>query len=292
MAPSYDVTTRGGSCCERFCAYHREPEAFFRGTRGLDQDRLSRGDDGERRVTVTARGLFLTRDLLVQHDTEPSYDAERGGHHVPRWDHDTYLGGLALPADAALLASERILDVASGLALAPTELSVLGATVDCVDLEVDDAHRGFSLTRPRVVDRHAEQLELLRCLARHAEHPRYTMSEPLLHLLDTLLARSSAIASAYPRVSGARRRGDATTLDDIADGTYDRVMCGWLLVHLEPDDERRAVASLLRVTRLGGHVHVRAGYGGELRDRVRRELEGARALLARDDLLVLERTSR
>lgn len=276
-------------CCARFGAFHAAPAAFFERDAALDQDAQSRSRDGTRRVTVTARGLFLTRDLLVEHDEEEAYDARLGRHGARRWHHDTALGGLGL--DAVLVSQirgRRVLDVASGLAVFGTELSTLGADVDCVDLELDDAHPSFDLVRPILRSRYAEQLMFLRCLARHSENARYAMSAAEATLLDALVARARTVSETYPAVSGERRQGDATTLSELGDGVYDLVTSGWLMVHLEPDDERRAIASMIRVAKPGGQIHVRAGYGGSLADRVLGWFPGVTIIAAHDDLAVFQ----
>lgn len=276
-------------CCERFAAFHAAPAAFFGEDATLDQDAHSRSRDGARRVTVTARGLFLTRDLQVQHADEEVYDAQLGSHRPPRWDHDTTLGGLGLDADTVShIAGRRVLDVASGLAVFGTELSALGARVDCVDLELDEGHPSFALAGPILRARYAEQLAFLRCLARHSKNQRYAMTAAEATLLDTLIGHAGAISEAYPAVSGTRHQDDATTLSCLDDGSYDRVTSGWLMLHLEPEDERRAIASMIRVARPGGHVHVRAGYGGSLAARIRGWFPSVTIVTDLDDLAVLQ----
>jgi SAM-dependent methyltransferase len=239
-------------------------------------------------VTVTARGLLLTRDLCVQQGEEEVYDAVVGGFRLPLWSHDTCLGGLGL--DASTIAASkgaRVLDVASGLAIFGTELSVLGAAVDCVDLEIDDAHPSFELVRTEVRSRYPEQLALLSRLAQDATSERYAMNADELALLDRLVADAASITDTYPALSGKRIQDDARTLDKLDDNTYDLVTCGWLMVHLEPDDERRTLESLLRVAKPGGRVHIRAGYGGQLADRIHAWKPDASIALAHDDLVVL-----
>jgi hypothetical protein len=247
------------SCCARFAPFHDDPARFFTGE-AIDLDRLSLSPDGERRVTVTARGLFLTRDIAVQHDPEPIYAA--GVHALPRWDHDTYLGGLGL--DVRSLRGGRVLDVASGLALFATELSCLGAHVDCIDLELDAEHPSFAVAAAHVRARYAEQLAFLTCLARHSGNARYRMDTITIALLDELAAED--VAARYPAISGKRRRADAR--DFVVDDEYDLVACGWLFVHLAPEDERRVIERLALATRAGGRLHLRAGYGSELGPRL------------------------
>ncbi|MBW2455290.1 MAG: hypothetical protein JRI68_12300 [Deltaproteobacteria bacterium] len=71
--------------------------------------------------------------------------------------------------------------------------------------------------------------------------PRYGMTVGQRGLLDRLLARADDIAATYPQVSGERHRGEATTLAGFDDDRYDATLCGWLMVHLEPEDERRVM---------------------------------------------------
>lgn len=284
-------------CCLEFARYHEDPASYFETEKGIDFDLLSQSPDGERRVTVTARGLMLTRELSVQHDRDTHYDFELGRHALPRWSHDTYFGGLGLSAEAIHeYRRGRVLDVGAGLAVFGTELSVLGATVDCLDLELDDAHPSFALTRQYLAARYARQLEFLRCLARHGGGERYALDDSALQLLDTLIGYSAEIVARYPAVSGRRLRGDARGLGGEAD-EYDAVLSGWLMVHLEPDDERRVVTSMARVTRPGGRMHIRAGYGGDLAARLRSwfpdaTIAGKRFELesATEDLAVLRAT--
>jgi 2-polyprenyl-3-methyl-5-hydroxy-6-metoxy-1,4-benzoquinol methylase len=258
------------SCCQRFAPYHADPAAFFEARDAIDLDRLSLSPDGERRVTVTARGLFLTRAIAVQHDREAIYDVVHRVHAPPRWDHDTYLGGLALTAaQVEQYRRGRVLDVASGLALFATEMSALGAEVDCVDLELDDAHPSFAAAKEHVRARYATQLSFLACLAAHGPGERYRLDAATARLLDELSAAAALVVERYPAISGRRLRLDARDLAALDADRYDAVLSGWLMVHLEPDDERRVLESMARVVRPGGRLHVRAGYGADLAPRLR-----------------------
>lgn len=274
------------TCCARFGAFHDDVAPFFVDAPSLDQDVQSRSRDGERRVTVTARGLFLTRDLAVQHAAEEVFDAT-DGHHLPTWRHDTALGGLGLaPTVLQQLTGRRVLDVASGLAIVGTELSALGATVDAVDLEIDDTHPSFGIVSQHAERTYRVQLELLQCLARHSSNPRYAMNDDELTLLDRLVALAPTIVDSYPTLSGTRIQDDATELGSVVD-RYDLVLCGWLMVHLEPHQEQRAISRMLALTKPGGRVHIRAGYGGDLRERVVSSHPNVSIIDARDDLVVL-----
>jgi SAM-dependent methyltransferase len=95
------------------------------------------------------------------------------------------------------------------------------------------------------------------------------MAPALLSLLDRLAAASAETVAAYPAPSGRRFRDDATRLAAIADDTYDVVLCGWLLVHLDAADERRVFEAVARVLRPGGEARLRAGTGEDLAARVR-----------------------
>jgi SAM-dependent methyltransferase len=182
-----------------------------------------------------------------------------------------------------------VLDVASGLGLMGTELSALDVQVDCVDLEMGDGHPSFAKAAEHVRAHYANQLRRLRELADTGD-PRYAIGDDLRRLLDRLIDRADEIAKTYPAVSGNRRVGDATTLAGFELASYDATTSGWLMVHLEPDDERRVIESMLRVTKPGGYVHVRAGYGGDAGDRARRWFGDAVSIdKALGDLVVLRR---
>lgn len=256
----------------------------------MDLDELSLSPDGERRVTVTARALLLTRDLSVQISDEEVFHPVRGSER-PRWDHDTIFGGLGLStAQIESWRGGRALDVASGLGVAPTELSVLGVSMDCVDLEVGDDHPSFVAAAAHLRAQYGDALRQLRELSERGG-PRYDLGDASA-LLDRLLAHADTIASRYPAVSGRREIGNATTLAGIDDDTYDATLCGWLMVHLEPDEERRAAESLLRVTKPGGTVHIRAGYGDDAAQRIRGWLGEVPILHAEGDLVVLRKAPR
>lgn len=253
----------------------------------MDLDALSHSIDGERRITTTARGLMLVRDLHVQTSRETVYDPERG-HVLPRWDDDTTFGGLGLTAaDVQAWRRGRVLDVASGLGAAATELSLLGAEVDCVDLELGDGHPSFEEAAVHVRARYAEQMQKLQGLVATGDD-RYAMDHATRALLDELVGLADAIAARYPGVTGRRHLADARGLSELADDHYDAVLCGWLMCHLEPEDERQVVAAMLRVTRPGGVVHVKAGYGGDAAERMVTWFgSGVTIERARGDLVVL-----
>jgi SAM-dependent methyltransferase len=262
----------------------------------MDLDELSRSPDGQRRVTVTARALLLTRDVAVQESREEIYHPERG-HSLPYWDHDTTFGGLGLTtARIDSWKGRRVLDLASGLGLAATELSTLGALVDCVDLELGDDHPSFAKAAEHVKAHYAPALARLRTLS-DGDDPRYQLPQDVAGLLARLMHHAKEITAQYPAVSGSRRLGNAVELADVDDASYDATLCGWLMVHLDPDDEQRALRSMLRVTKPGGHIHVRAGYGADAGDRIAHwfasELKSGSValLLAHDDLIVLQRSA-
>lgn len=257
------------SCCERFRPYWSDPSGFCSNQPRTDLDQASVSTDGVRRVTVTMRGLFLTRDLCVQHDSEDSYDPETRQHRPRPWHHDTCIGGLGL--DMATIATwragARVLDVAAGLSVLGCELAALGVTVDAVDRELVPPHPSFELARANLSS-YETQLHFLRCLAKHAGSARHALTEGELELLEDLLERAATLADRYPSVSGERRADDATTLATCPTDAYDAALCGWLMVHLEPDEERRAIENLVRVTKTGGRVFIRAGYGGKAAKRL------------------------
>jgi SAM-dependent methyltransferase len=226
-------------------------------------ERLRLSHEGER-LTVTARGLLLTRELRAETSTEQVFDP-REGWGVPGWRHDTYLGGLALDADEILRLADaraRLLDVGAGLAAFPTEASILGLMVDCSDLELGEAHEAFERVLPGVRKAYPRELASLRRLSAEGGQ-RYEMSERERDLLERLFAARDEIAAAYPMVSGRRFGDDARTLATVPNDSYDLVVSAWLMVHLVDDDERRAVAAMVRVTRPGGTVRIKAGYGDD-----------------------------
>lgn len=259
--------------CDRFAAYLDDPRAYVTSRPRLDIEGVGRRQDTGDPVTVTARSLFLTRDVSVQVSNEPIYVPEERGFRLPHWHTDTYAGGFALQAGCLerwAATNARVLDLASGLALFGTEAAALGFTVDCADAELGaDDHPMFTAARRAVERDYADQMELLCCLARHGASERYRMDEPTLAILERLVAARLATAAAYPRVSGRRFRDDATRLATVANETYDAVLCGWLLVHLVEEDERRVIESAVRVTRPGGEVRLRAGTGENLAARAR-----------------------
>jgi SAM-dependent methyltransferase len=247
-------------------------------------------------VTVTARSLFLTRDVTVQAGTEAIY--VDGAHQLPEWHADTYLGGLGLSPDLLarwIDAKAAVLDLASGLALFGVEAAALGLSVDCADAEFGPGHESFALAKPAIARSYGVELERLRSLARRGEDPRYHMSEETLNLLDRLIEHHAATVARYPEPSGRRFVDDARSLATVADDGYDAVLCGWLLVHLTEEDERRVVRAAVRVTRPGGEVRLRAGTGGSLAKRYEAwfpggAMESKRAVVgagSREDLLIL-----
>ncbi|MFT3772123.1 MAG: hypothetical protein QM820_42500 [Minicystis sp.] len=170
------VSTTG---CERFAAHLDDPRAYVMSRPRFDLEDVGRRQDTGEPVTVTARSLFLTRDVTVQVSNEPIYVPAERRFRLPDWHVDTYAGGLALPADrlAGWAGSRaRVLDLASGLSLFATEAAALGFTVDCADAELgDDAHPMFAAAKRAVQRDYADQMELLRCLARHGANDRYRM---------------------------------------------------------------------------------------------------------------------
>lgn len=249
----------------------------------LDLDALSRSPDGVRRVTVTARGLFLERHLRLQASEEEHFDPERGWE-LPRWSHDTAWGGLAL--DGATVRGwkgGRVLDVGSGLSVVATELTALGISVDTIDLEVDADHPSWPAVTQVVRARYASEMDRLRSLA--GTGPRYALPDDALAILDAL--RAADVASHFPGLDGVRRRDDATTLAGVDDDAYDATLCGWLFVHLEPEAERAAIASMLRVTRPGGTVHLCAGYAATAAERVAGWFPAVTIVSARGSTVVL-----
>jgi hypothetical protein len=284
--------------CERFAPFLDDPRAYVAAQTALDLEEVGRRAGTGEPVTVTARSLFLTRDVTVQVSPEPVYVAAARGFRPPDWHVDTYFGGLGL--SAALLArwaEERaeILDLASGLSLFATEASTLGLRVDCADAEFVDGHPMFAVAKRAVLRSYVDQLQLLLCLSRRGPSPRWRLDAQAEATLEQLAAAGEATAASYPAPSGRRFRDDATRLATVPDDTYDVVLCPWLLVHLAEEDEVRVIEASVRVTRSGGEVRLRAGTGGSL---VRRfhgwfpegkagtkslDVDGA----SQDDLLVL-----
>ncbi|MFO0616056.1 MAG: class I SAM-dependent methyltransferase [Polyangiaceae bacterium] len=243
-------------------------------------------------MTVTARGLFLDRRLRVQDSAETRYDVERQAHVAPSWDHDTAVGGLGLDADRIegwSAVGARVLDVASGLSVVPTELAALGVDVDAVDAEFDEGHPELARAASAVRSLYPAQMERLEQLL---GSPRYELSERHLRLFRRSLERRLEVARAYPGGPKRRLLVDATDLAPISDGSYDVVLCGWLFVHLDESSQARATQSLLRVTRPGGEVRIKAGHGGDAR-RELPELPPDWTLdpESRGDLLVLRRAA-
>jgi hypothetical protein len=231
---------------------------------------------------------MLNRELRVQEGKEEVFVG--GRHALPRWDYDTAYGGLGLSVSRIEgLVQRRVLDAASGLSILATELSILGVVADCVDIEIDDAHPSLQAAAAHVRERYSAELTRL-CELVDSGAERYVMSVDERRLLARLVGHAPTVASRYPAVSGKRIRDDVTALSSIEDATYDAALCGWLMVHLEEADERRAIESLVRVTKPGGHVHVRAGYGGDAAERIRDWL-GDRVAIERgeDDLVVMRR---
>lgn len=292
--------------CARLAPYLDDPAAYVAARKALDLEEVGRRAGSDEPVTVTARSLFLTRDVTVQVSREPVYVASESRFREPDWHVDTFLGGLGLSAEMVRRWAEEgltVLDVASGLGLFATEAAALGIRVDCVDAEFTDDHPMFAVARRSVPRSYVDQMELLWCLARRAAaapvgggpRSRYRMEGPELELLERLLAARHETAARYPAPSGRRFREDATRLGSLADDTYDVVVSGWLLVHLSEEDERRTVESAARVTRGGGEIRLRAGTGGNLARRFRGwfpggEVAGKRVAVAegsQEDLLVL-----
>jgi hypothetical protein len=287
-----------GDPFERFAPLLDDPRAYVVARAALDLDAVGRRADGGAPVTVTARSLFLTRDVTVQVSAEPVYVAEERGFRAPDWHVDTYLGGLGLTAGLLARWAERrtpILDLASGLALFATEAASLGLHVDCADAEFVDGHPMFAVAAQAVARSYVDQLELLLCLSRSGRDRRWRLDAEAQGLLEHLVAAAPLTAARYPAPSGRRFRDDATALATVPDDAYGVVLCPWLLVHLGEDDERRVLEAAVRVTRPGGEVRVRAGTGGSLARRFegwfpggeargkRVDVEGA----SQDDRLVL-----
>ena len=276
-------------CCRRFA----DLDAYLTEVGSIDLGAASKTRDGGA-CTVTARGVLLTRDGTVQHCSEEVY-GEQGWQLAP-WHHDTYFGGLGV--DAATMrrfAAGRILDLGAGLGLFATEASVLGLEVDCADLEMVDDHPAFELATSWFRRHYADQIELLHCLSSHRGHPRYDLGEHAAPLLARLYEARADVARHYPKPSGRRFVADARSLTGVADQTYDLVLSGWLTVHLEEQDERRVLESAVRVTRSGGEVRIKAGYGADAVGTFRRGYPGgvvagrtvSATAASRDDLLVL-----
>lgn len=224
-------------------------------------------------ITVTARGLFLTRDLRVQSSDETTYDATRGVHDVPRWDHDTYVGGLAVDADDVdtwVQRGARVLDLASGLSVVPTELAALGVRVDAVDGEFDDHHPAFDAAALEVRQIYVQEMRHLASLWRDT---RYAMAPQQERLFSRCLTAAAFVASNYPRGPARRLLGDARDLAGIEDVAYDVVLSGWLMVHLDDASQARALASMIRVAAPGGELRIKAGHGGDARRDVARAFD-------------------
>jgi hypothetical protein len=283
---------------ERFTPFLDDPRAYVARQAPLDLERVGRRADGDAPVTVTARSLFLTRDVTVQVSPEPIYVTAEQGFRPPDWHVDTYFGGLGLEAAALAGWAEEptpILDLASGLSLFATEAAALGLRVDCADAEFVDGHPMFAIAREAVARSYADQLHFLLYLSRHGAGPRWHLDAPAEALLERLADAAPRTAARYPEPSGRRFRDDATALATVPDDRYGVVLCPWLLVHLDEADERRVIEAAVRVTRAGGEVRVRAGTGGSLERRFRGwfpsgeasgkqvEVDGA----SHDDLLVL-----
>ncbi len=259
------VVIAPGDLCERFAPYLHDPGAYVAARSALDLEAVGRRADSDEPVTVTARSLFLTRDVTVQVSREPVYVASEGRFREPDWHVDTYLGGLGLTAELLGRWADEgrvVLDVASGLGLFATEAASLGVRVDCADAEFTDDHPMFAVAQRAVARGYVDQMELLWCLARHGSSPRHHIEGRELELLDRVFAARHVTASTYPAPSGRRFREDATRLGTVGDDTYDVVLSAWLLVHLSEEDERRTVEAAARVTRTGGEIRLRAGTGG------------------------------
>lgn len=232
-----------------------------------------RRQDGSE-VTVTARGLFLDRHLRAQQSTEPGYDPDVGEHGLPRWDHDTCVGGLALDAelvDGWRARGARVLDLAAGLAVVATELAALGVDVDAADGEFDEGHPAFVGAAELVRARYVAEMEVL---DRRRDEPRWRMDARHARLFDACFARREDIARAFPRGPARRVRADARDLATIEDASYDVVLSGWLLVHLEDAAQASALASMVRVTRPLGEIRVKSGHGGSSRRELARWFAG------------------
>ncbi|MFO0548637.1 MAG: class I SAM-dependent methyltransferase [Polyangiaceae bacterium] len=258
-------------------AERSDPAAAYRGRSPLDLEALGSSEPSQdsdatepvarARVTVTMRGLFLDRHLEVQHSAEPVRDSLTRSWGLPRWDFDT-IASLGVLARAPLFdRGARWLDVATGLSIFPTELSALGAHVDTVDRVFGEEHPAYAQAAAHARGRYARELERLSCwstcaLPNAEVDPRYHLSDDERGILARVSACAGAVADSYPRVSGRRHLDDARTLSALDSKAYDVVTSGWLLCHLDEDDERAVWQALVRVTRPGGFIHVRAGYGG------------------------------
>ncbi len=268
----------------------------------LDLERLGVAMDGQK-LTTTARSLFLTRSLEAQTSTEEQFDPERGGFALPRWYLDTYFGGFRLAAE--LLASWkrercRVLDLAAGLSAFATEARLLGIEVDCADSELIDGHPSFAEVAQHLKATYAEQMRKLLLLSQ-SDDERYNMKGAEKRLLRQLLDGAERTTEAYPEPSGKRFQTDATQLAEVEDDCYEVVICGWLLVHLDEQQEQNTIRAAVRVTKPNGQIRIRGGYGGSIVDNFHKWFAGdtlshgaKQARLHGDssaDLLILDVTS-
>ena len=261
-----DSKATPGNCCRKFAAFHGRPHEFQSQREGLDLDDVGRGRGDRGRVTVTARSLFLTRDMSVQAPRELEHPTELSRAAVA-WHVDTYVGGLGLTSSFLERLQQnrgRMLDLAAGLSVFATEAAVLGVEVDCADLHVDDASDMLAITKEVISASYVEQMEFLGCLSRHSANPSYRMDEDAARLFDRVHEAREAIARAYPEPSGRRFKDDARSLDAVEDRAYSAVVCPWLLVHLDDDDAMKVIRAAVRMTRPDGEVRIKAGMGGSM----------------------------
>jgi len=259
-------------CCARYARFHQQPHRYEPEHGLLDLETVGHKKDSADKVTVTARSLFLTRSGGVQTSPEEKYDTRESRFRIPRWDFDTYAGGLGLHGERIrkwAAQGAKVLDLAAGLAMFATEAGELDIEVDCADLEFGDDNPMFPIAKQALGRCYAEQLEFLQCLCRHSDNDNYQLDEATAVLLDRLVAKRHEIVDRYPRVSGRRYIADATVLSEVADDTYDAVLCPWLLVHLTEQQEQDVITASTRVTRPGGQLRVRAGFGADLSDEFR-----------------------
>jgi SAM-dependent methyltransferase len=249
-------------CCERFGPFHHDPSAW----RGASLDLTGTRGRGGHPITVTARALFLGRDLRAQRDVETIWSPKQKAHALPPWDHDTAVGGLGLDAncvDRWRRTGARVLDVGSGLSIVPTELACLGVHVETLDAEFDAEHRAFDLVGRAVREAYVDEMAFLRCCSQHARHPRYVMNDATRALFDACWHAREEIAGRFPAGPARRVLGDACDLAPMTTSSFDVVLSGWLMVHLDETSRAAALVAMTRVTRVGGEIRIKAGHGGD-----------------------------